>query len=107
MRLDSSTENKKADPLPHGKYKLRDRLGSIEGTSTDRHFAVLGSVEKGGVFNLLDTFQVTGTTHSPDVFETSVELTLDSPRRFALREKSNLRGDDPVSYTHLTLPTKA
>ena len=94
LRLDSSTENKKADPLPLGKYKLRVRLGSIEGTSTDRHFAVLGSVEKGGVFNLLDTFQVTGTTHSPDVFETSVELTLDSPRRFALREKSNLRGDD-------------
>ena len=94
LKLDSSAGSKKADPLPLGKYKVRFRMGSIEGTPTDRHFAVLGSVEKGGVFNLLETFQVTGTTDDPHVFETFIELTLDSPRRFALREKSNLRGDD-------------
>ena len=94
LKLDSSVRSKKADPLPLGKYKVRFRLGSIEGTEPDRHFAVLGSVEKGGVFNLLETFQVTGTTDDPHVFETFIELTLDSPRRFALREKSNLRGDD-------------
>jgi len=94
LQLDSSVRSKKADPLPLGKYKVRFRLGSIKGTQTDRHFAVLGSVEKGGVFNLLETFQVTGTTDDPHIFETFIELTLDSPRRFALREKSNLRGDD-------------
>ena len=94
LQHDSLAGIKKADPLPLGKYKVRFRLGSIEGTEPDRHFAVLGSVEKGGVFNLLETFQVTGTTDDPHVFETFIELTLDSPRRFALREKSNLRGDD-------------
>ena len=94
LQLDSLAGSKKADPLPLGKYKVRFRLGSIEGTEKDRHFAVLGSVEKGGVFNLLETFQVTGTTDDPHVFETFIELTSDSPRRFALREKSNLRGDD-------------
>ena len=91
---------KKSKPLPLGQYRLRVRLGSIEGTSPDRHFAVLGCVSSGmhrnldgDKFSLLETFQVTGTTQDPQVFETTVELTLNGPRKFSLREKSNLRAD--------------
>ncbi len=91
---------KRSKPLPIGKYKIRVRMGSVEGTSSDRHFAVLGSVSNGGSrnvdgdgFSLLETFQVTGTTTDPQVFETTVELTLNGTRKFALREKSNLKAD--------------
>jgi hypothetical protein len=54
---------------------------------------VLGSVNKGDEFSLLETFQVTGTTNDPQVFETTVELTLNDSRKFSLREKSNLKAD--------------
>ena len=99
--IEISTEppgfKKRSKPLPIGKYKIRVRMGSVEGTSSDRHFAVLGSVSNGGSrnvdgdgFSLLETFQVTGTTTDPQVFETTVELTLNGTSKFA-----------PVSYTHL------
>ena len=91
---------KKSKTLPLGKYRIRVRLGSIEGTSPDRHFAVLGSVSSGinrnidgDEFSLLETFQVTGTTKEPQVFETTVELTMNGPMKFSLREKSNLMAD--------------
>ena len=100
ISMDPLGAPKKSKPLPLGKYRLRVRIGSIEGTSPDRHFAVLGSVSQAGSrnvggdgFNLLETFQVTGTTTDPQVFETTVELTLDGPRKFSLREKSNLKAD--------------
>jgi hypothetical protein len=100
ISMDPLGAPKKSKPLPLGKYRLRVRIGSIEGTSPDRHFAVLGSASQAGSrnvggdgFNLLETFQVTGTTIDPQVFETTVELTLDGPRKFSLREKSNLKAD--------------
>ncbi len=100
ISMDPLGAPKKSKPLPLGKYRLSVRIGSIEGTSPDRHFAVLGSVSQAGSrnvggdgFNLLETFQVTGTTTDPQVFETTVELTLDGPRKFSLREKSNLKAD--------------
>ena len=100
ISMDPLGAPKKSKPLPLGKYRLRVRIGSIEGTSPHRHFAVLGSVSQAGSrnvggdgFNLLETFQVTGTTKDPQVFETTVELTLDGPRKFSLREKSNLKAD--------------
>ena len=100
ISMDPLGAPKKSKPLPLGKYRIRARMGSIEGTSPDRHFAVLGSVSQAGSrnvggdgFNLLETFQVTGTTKDPQVFETTVELTLDGPRKFSLREKSNLKAD--------------
>ena len=100
ISMDPLGAPKKSKPLPLGKYRIRARMGSIEGTSPDRHFAVLGSVSQAGSrnvggdgFNLLETFQVTGTTKYPQVFETTVELTLNGPRKFSLREKSNLKAD--------------
>ena len=100
ISMDPLGFKKKSKPLPLGKYRVRVRMGSVEGTSPDRHFAVLGSVSNGGSrnvdgdgFNLLETFQVTGTTHDPQVFETTVELTLNGSRKFSLREKSNLMAD--------------
>ncbi|MDA9962410.1 DUF1592 domain-containing protein [Opitutales bacterium] len=100
ISMDPLGFKKKLKPLPLGKYRVRVRMGSVEGTSLDRHFAVLGSVSNGGSrnvdgdgFSLLETFQVTGTTHDPQVFETTVELTLNGSRKFSLREKSNLMAD--------------
>ena len=98
LKPDLPAGSKKADSLPAGKYRIRFRIGSIEGTSPDRHFAVLGSVEssalgQGDEFSLLETFQVPGTTDAPVVFQATVELTLNGPRKFSLREKSNLRAD--------------
>ena len=86
--------------MPLGKYRVRIRMGAVEGTSPERHFAVLGSVNKGesrnvdgDAFSLLETFQVTGTTSDPQVFETTVDLTLNGSHRFSLREKSNFKAD--------------
>ena len=93
ISMDSPGAKKKSKPLPLGEYRIRVRMGSVEGTSPDRHFAVLGSVNKGDEFSLLETFQVTGTTNDPQVFETTVELTLNGTRKFSLREKSNLKAD--------------
>jgi hypothetical protein len=93
ISMDPLGAKKKSKPLPLGKYRIRVRMGSVEGTSPDRHFAVLGSVNKGDEFSLLETFQVTGTTNDPQVFETTVELTLNGTRKFTLREKSNLKAD--------------
>ena len=100
ISMDPLGFKKKSKPLPLGKYRVRVRMGSVEGTSPDRHFAVLGSVSNGGSrnvdgdgFNLLETFQVTGTTSAPQVFETTVKLTLNGSRKFSLREKSNLMAD--------------
>ncbi len=100
ISMDPLGAPKKSKPLPLGNYRVRVRMGSVEGTSPDRHFAVLGSVSNGGSrnvdgdsFSLLETFQVTGTTHDPQVFETTVELTLNGSRKFSLREKSNLMAD--------------
>ena len=49
ISMDPLGAPKKSKPLPLGKYRLRVRIGSIEGTSPDRHFAVLGSVSQAGV----------------------------------------------------------
>ena len=100
ISMDPLGFKKKSKPLPIGKYRIRVRMGSVESTSPDRHFAVLGSVSNGGSrnvdgdgFSLLETFQVTGTILDPQVFETTVELTLNGSRKFSLREKSNLMAD--------------
>ena len=93
ISMDPLGTKKKSKPLPIGEYRIRVRMGSIQGTSPNRHFAVLGSVKKGDEFSLLETFQVTGTTRDPQVFETTVEVTLNGSRKFSLREKSNLKAD--------------
>ncbi len=81
------------DSIPPGKYMLRFRVGSVKGTPTNRHFIELGSVPQKNQFKHLTTFQVTGTTDKPQVFEAPVQISLNGPRKFALREKRNFQAD--------------
>ena len=95
ISMDPLGTNEKSEPMPLGKYRVRIRMGAVEGTSPERHFAVLGSVNKGesrnvdgDAFSLLETFQVTGTTSDPQVFETTVDLTLNGSHRFLCVRKA-------------------
>ena len=81
------------ETLPSGDYKLRFRIGAVEGTPSERHFVDLGAVPDKNQFNRLATFQVTGSTDEPQVFEVPVQLTKSSPRKFALREKRDVKED--------------
>ncbi|MGB1130812.1 MAG: DUF1595 domain-containing protein, partial [Haloferula sp.] len=84
------------DSLPSGNYKLRFRIGGVKGTESARHFVELGAVPEEKQFKLLKTFQVTGSTEQPQVIEATVFLTQNSPRKFALREKRNRKGDEAL-----------
>ncbi len=81
------------ETLPPGDYQLRFRIGAVEGTPTDRHFVDLGAVPDKDQFNHLSTFQITGTTDEPQTIEVPITLTADGPRKFALREKRDPKGD--------------
>ena len=81
------------DALPPGDYKLRFRIGSVEGTPAERHFVDLGAVPEKDQFNHLATFQVTGSTDEPQTIEVPVSLTVNGPRKFALREKRDPKTD--------------
>ncbi len=81
------------ETLPPGDYQLRFRIGAVKGTSTDRHFVDLGAVPDKDQFNHISTFQITGTTDEPQTIEVPVTLTADGPRKFALREKRDPKGD--------------
>jgi len=81
------------ETLPSGDYKLRFRIGAVEGTPSERHFVDLGAVPDKDQFNRLATFQITGSTDEPQVFEVPVQLTKSSPRKFALREKRDVKED--------------
>ena len=74
--------------LPLGDYKLRFRIGAVEGTPSERHFVDLGAVPEKDQFNHLATFQITGSTDNPQTIEVPVQLTNNGPRKFALREKA-------------------
>ena len=82
------------ETLPPGDYKLRFRIGAVAGTPAERHFVDLGIVPAANQFKHLATFQVTGTTDSPQVLEVPVQLTKDGPRKFELREKRNPKNDN-------------
>ena len=84
------------ETLSLGEYKLRFRIGAIEGTPDERHFVDLGAVPQMDQFNHLKTFQVTGTTDEPQVIEVSVQLSSEGPRKFALREKRDPKTDNAL-----------
>lgn len=75
--------------LPPGDYKLRFRIGAVEGTPKERHFVDFGVAPDKDQFTHLKTFQVTGSTDTPQILEMPIILTKDGPRKFALREKRN------------------
>jgi hypothetical protein len=79
--------------LPPGDYKLRFRIGAVEGTPGERHFVDLGAVPEKGQFNRVATFQVTGSTDKPQIIEVPIQLSNTGPRKFALREKRDPKGD--------------
>ena len=81
------------ESLPPGTYKLRCRIGAVEGTPAERHFVDLGAVPDKEHFDRLATFQITGSTDEPEIIEVPVQLTKDSPRKFALREKRDVKAD--------------
>ena len=81
------------ESLPPGTYKLRCRIGAVEGTSAERHFVDLGAVPEKEHFDRLATFQITGSTDEPEIIELPVQLTKNSPRKFALREKRDVKAD--------------
>ncbi len=81
------------ESLPPGTYKLRCRIGAVEGTPVERHFVDLGAVPDKEHFDRLATFQITGSTDEPEIIELPVQLTKDSPRKFALREKRDVKVD--------------
>ena len=80
--------------LPPGNYKLRFRIGAVEGTPIKRHFVELGAVPNKEEFQQLATFQITGSTDRPQIIEVPVRLSNNGPRKFALREKRDLKTDD-------------
>ena len=81
------------DQLPPGDYKVRFRIGAIDGTPKERHFVDLGMVPAEGQFHHLATYQVTGTTEQPQVIEAPVRLTGDGPRLVSIREKRDQQHD--------------
>ncbi len=81
------------EELPPGEYKLRFRIGTVEGTPEEQHFVDLGSVPDKNQFIHLATYQVTGSTDEPEIIEVPVSLTQSGPRKFALREKRDPKGD--------------
>ncbi|MDO7713856.1 MAG: hypothetical protein MUP93_03185, partial [Pirellulales bacterium] len=54
------------ESLPPGTYKLRCRIGAVEGTPAERHFVDLGAVPEKEHFDRLATFQITGSTDEPE-----------------------------------------
>lgn len=81
------------EKLPLGDYRLRFRIGTVEGSPAERHFVDLGSAAEKNHFNHLATFQVTGSTDAPQIIEVPVSLSQNGPRKFALREKRDPKGD--------------
>ncbi|MBU6301864.1 MAG: DUF1592 domain-containing protein [Verrucomicrobia bacterium] len=89
--LKTKHEVEKAAP---GEYKLRFRIGAVEGTPKERHFVALGSRMAGAEdFTLMQTFQISGTTGAPQIIEVPVNLSADGPRTFVLREKRDVKLD--------------
>ncbi|MDA7887630.1 DUF1592 domain-containing protein [bacterium] len=81
------------ETLSSGQYKLRFRIGAVEGSPSERHFVDLGAVPGKDQFHHLSTFQVTGSTSQPQTIEVPIQLTKDGPRKFALREKRDIKTD--------------
>ena len=88
------------DTLPPGTYRFRIRVGSVKGSVKSRHFLELGAVPNEGQFNLLRTLQVTGSTDNPQVLEADIQLSLNGPRKFALREKRNFKDGAALQQRH-------
>jgi hypothetical protein len=79
-----------------GEYVLRFHIGAVRGTPAERHFVELGSrmkPEEREDFTLMKTFQIRGTTETPQTIEVPVSISAGGPRSFVLREKRDVKLD--------------
>jgi len=86
---------------PAGRYTLRMRVASNQDAPKERRFIEIGQRGDDPVsdFNVLSAHQVTGTLAEPQVIETTVNVTGNGKREFALREKRpNSRTAEIRSY---------
>ena len=65
--------------VPSGNYKLRVRLGAVEGSDPSRHFIEIGHPQKlngtsPGFAKLLSTQPISGTIENPEIIEVNVEF---------------------------------
>jgi hypothetical protein len=81
------------ETAPPGEYILRIRTGALEGAPSERRFLMFGSRKEKDDFSLLQTFQISGTTDSPQTLEVPVSITADGPHTFVLREKRDPKLD--------------
>ena len=81
---------------PVGRYLLRIRAAAVDGSKPERRFLEVGHPDPGvrsgpmddsGTISVLTAVQVSGTIAQPQVIEIPVEVTLNGPRQFVLREK--------------------
>ncbi|MFN0075641.1 MAG: DUF1592 domain-containing protein, partial [Prosthecobacter sp.] len=94
--LKTKHEVEKAEP---GEYKLRFRIGAVKGTPKERHFVALGNRIEKDEFTLMQTFQISGTTDSPQIIEVPVSISANGPRTFVLREKRDVKLDHELFMT--------
>lgn len=79
---------------PVGDYVLRVRIGAVDGSPIERRFLQVGQIEPGiRSFSPLSAHQITGTVDQPMTLEIPVTLTTNGNRSFALREKTDTKGE--------------
>ena len=78
--------------VPPGTYKLRIRVGAVNGPDPSRHFIQIGHPQKPngtspGFAKLLSTQPVSGTIENPEIIEVKVDIGADTPREFGIQER--------------------
>ena len=83
----------KPKDVPPGTYKLRIRAGTVDGSPASRHFIEVGHPQRvnqvlSGFSSLpIRSLQVTGTEEHPEIIETTLEISADTPREFGIQER--------------------
>jgi hypothetical protein len=72
---------------PAGRYTLRLRLAALDDSAPERRFIQIGQRSENTQFNILSTHQVTGTLAQPQTLEIPVDVPIQGPREFVVREK--------------------
>lgn len=76
------------DDAPLGDYLLRLRVGLAENAPAHRRFLEMGHQTPGrGIYDVIGSYQVTGTIAQPSIIEIPVHVSATSPRTFNFREK--------------------
>ncbi|QGJ70101.1 Hypothetical protein PBC10988_17900 [Planctomycetales bacterium 10988] len=74
--------------IPNGKYRIRLQVARVEDAPLDQSFVEAGYSSNGGkTFNIIESFQVTGTFKKPQIVELTVEVTSKDDRTISFRQK--------------------